>query len=126
LAVGALATATNVRQFGADGLRDGGLAVVWTLLLGVLPAAALGLPVWFWLARVLRRQRRQWIHAVLFGLAGYVLALPVHAALFGHLLAQGDTPVTDVLRLGVPWGIGAAIGRLAVAPSVRRRPATAG
>ena len=120
LAVGVVVTASNVTAYGR-GVRDGVLGVVWSGILGIVPALVVGLPLWFALARALRGQRRQWVHVVVFGLAGLLLAVAVNAALFRQVLFPGGG-VVDLLRLSSPWALGAALGRLAVVPWVRRRP----
>jgi hypothetical protein len=115
---GVLAGVHDFRLYGT-GARDGALVAMWTVLLGVVPALLVGLPTWFLLARGLRRQPRQWVHVAVYGLAGLVLATAAVAALFGRLLPQSGA--ADLLTLSGPWALGAAVGRLAVVPGVRRR-----
>ena len=117
-ATGVLATVSNVLADGR-GVREGALALVWTGILGIVPALLVGLPTWFLLARALRRQPRQWVHVAVYGLAGLVIAAAVNAALFARLLFPGDG-IADLLALSGPWALGAAVGRLAIVPSVRR------
>ncbi|NMR20484.1 hypothetical protein [Cellulomonas fimi] len=104
-------------------------------VLGIVPALVIGLPAWFGLSRLLRAERRQWAHVLWFALVGLVLASAISAALFGQVITGGllDAPggtltssdAADLLRisllLGAPWGVGAAVGRAAVIPLVRRR-----
>lgn len=117
---GVLAGAHDAAGSGAaSGVANGVRGVAWASVLGFVPAVLVGLPVWFLLARLLRGRPRQWVHVAAFGLAGLVLAMAVGAALFRDLLT-GVRDIGTVALLGAPWALGAAIGRLAVVPSIRR------
>jgi uncharacterized BrkB/YihY/UPF0761 family membrane protein len=135
----AVVTASDPGFVAGDGFvaRDAALAGMWTGILGIVPAVVIGLPVWFGLAWLLRSQPRQWLHVLWFAVVGLVLGTVISAALFGQVVTGGllDSPgrplggeVGSLLRtallLGAPWGIGAAVGRAAVVPLVRRRLAT--
>jgi hypothetical protein len=78
-----------------------------SMVFGIIPIGAVGLPVGALLGKILRGVRNQWIHVAAFIVAGAVVGTLVGATFTGwtiHTLAY----------MTLPAALGAGVGRLAV------------